>query len=576
MSLSTRPKRLWRTHPEPPDSYFARMAAYPPIAARVLYNRGIRGPEEAKDFLDAALPAGESGSLLHEFRPAVERLAHAVERGERIAVYGDFDADGVTSAAILTKGLRGLGVTVMPYIPDRVAEGHGLNEGAVRLLAESGADLIVTADCGITDADEVALAAELGVDTIVTDHHSPPARLPDAAAVVNPKLPGQPAAYRELASCGVAYKLIEALYEHAGKTVGESLSGLAALGTIADMAPLTGGNRALVRHGIAALNGACDAGIKALIEVSRIRAGRVDAEAVSFSLAPRINAPGRMGHAEDGYKLLTAESADEAAALAKTLDAKNLERRTVTAAIVDKVLERRAAFESSPIIILGDADFPPGVVGLAAGRLTDQYYRPAIVCTTGPEETRGSCRSIPEFDMIEALRRVDGEAGGIFLRYGGHAQAAGFTVAADRFAELTERLTAVAAEELRGVELAPRLEIDAEVPLDRIDGATIKTLRRMEPYGQGNPPPTFLARGVEALDARPLGASGDHLRLKIRAGRVTWNAIYFNAAVPAEAARGALDLVFALKVDRFGEHETLRLEVLDLALHTAGVQTAML
>ena len=552
------------------------MAAYPPIAARVLYNRGIRGPEEAKDFLDASLPAGESGSLLHEFRPAVERLARAVERGERIAVYGDFDADGVTSAAILTKGLRDLGVTVMPYIPDRVAEGHGLNEGAVRLLAESGVDLIITADCGITDADEVALAAELGVDTIVTDHHSPPARLPDAAAVVNPKLPGQPAVYRELASCGVAYKLIEALYEHAGKTVGESLSGLAALGTIADMAPLTGGNRALVRQGIAALNGACDAGIKALIEVSRIRAGRVDAEAVSFSLAPRINAPGRMGHAEDGYKLLTAESADEAAALAKTLDAKNLERRTVTAAIVDRVLERRAAFESSPIIILGDADFPPGVVGLAAGRLTDQYYRPAIVCTTGPEETRGSCRSIPEFDMIEALRRVDGEAGGILLRYGGHAQAAGFTVAADRFAELTERLTVVAAEELRGVELAPRLEIDAEVPLDRIDGATIKTLRRMEPYGQGNPPPTFLARGVEALDARPLGASGDHLRLKIRAGRVTWSAIYFNAAVPAEAARGALDLVFALKVDRFGEHETLRLEVLDLALHTAGVQTAML
>ena len=168
------------------------MAAYPPIAARVLYNRGIRGPEEAEAFLDATLPRGEGGSLLHEFRPAVERLARAVEQGERIAVYGDFDADGVTSSAILTKGLRGLGATVMPYIPDRVAEGHGLNEGAVRLLAESGADLIVTADCGITDADEVALAAELGVDTIVTDHHSPPARLPDAAAVVNPKLPGQP------------------------------------------------------------------------------------------------------------------------------------------------------------------------------------------------------------------------------------------------------------------------------------------------------------------------------------------------------------------------------------------------
>ena len=552
------------------------MAAYPPIAARVLYNRGIRGPEEAKEFLDAALPAGESGSLLHEFRPAVERLASAIERGERVAVYGDFDADGVTSSAILTNGLRGLGVTVMPYIPDRVAEGHGLNEGAVRLLAESGADLIVTADCGITDADEVALAAELGVDTIVTDHHSPPERLPDAAAVVNPKLPGQPATYRDLASCGVAYKLIEALYEHGGKAPKESLLGLAALGTIADMAPLTSGNRVLVREGLAALNRADDAGIKALIEVSGIGSGRVDAEAVSFALAPRINAAGRMGHAEDGYKLLTAESEDEAAELAKVLDAKNLERRTATKTIIDKVLERRAAFESSPIIILGDADFPPGVVGLAAGRLTDQYYRPAIVCTTGTEETRGSCRSIPEFDIIKALRRVDREADGIFLRYGGHAQAAGFTVAADRFDELTERLTAVAAEVLRDVELAPRLDIDAEVSLDRIDGVTIKALRRIEPYGQGNPPPTFLARGVEAREARPLGSSGDHLRLKIRAGRVTWNAVYFNAGIPPEAARGALDLVFALKVDRFGGYETLQLEVLDLALHSDGVQTAML
>ncbi len=552
------------------------MAAYPPIAARVLYNRGIRGPEEAEAFLDAALPAGESGSLLHEFRPAVERLARAVEQGERIAIYGDFDADGITSSAILTKGLRGLGLTVMPYIPDRVAEGHGLNEGAVRLLAESGADLIVTADCGITDADEVALAAELGVDTIVTDHHSPPARLPDAAAVVNPKLPGQPAAYRDLASCGVAYKLMEALYEHGGKDLSESLLGLAALGTIADMAPLTAGNRALTREGLAALNRAEDAGIKALIEVAGIGPGRVDSEAVSFALAPRINAPGRMGHAEDGYKLLTAESEEEAAALAKALDEKNLERRTATTAILDKVMEQRAAFESRPIIILGDAEFPPGLVGLAAGRLTDQYYRPAVVCTVGPEETRGSCRSIPEFNIIEALRRVDREAEGIFLRYGGHAQAAGFTVAAERFGEFTERLTAVAAEELRDMELAPRLDIDAEVSLDRIDGATIKALRRVEPYGQGNPPPTFLARGVQALDARTLGAGGEHLRLKIRAGRVTWNAIYFNAEAPPEAVQGALDLVFALKVDRFGGYATLQLEVLDLALHTAGVQTAML
>jgi len=242
------------------------MAAYPPIAARVLYNRGVRSPEAAAEFLDASLPAGEGGSLLHEFRPAVERLARAVEQGERVAVYGDFDADGVTSSAILAKGLRGLGVTVMPYIPDRLVEGHGLNEGAVRLLAESGADLIVTADCGITDADEVALAAELGVDTIVTDHHSPPARLPDAAAVVNPKLPGQPEAYRDLASCGVAYKLMEALYEHGGRDLSESLLGLAALGTIADVAPLTAGNRALAREGLAALNRAEDAGIKALLD----------------------------------------------------------------------------------------------------------------------------------------------------------------------------------------------------------------------------------------------------------------------------------------------------------------------
>lgn len=571
MALGSRGNRLWQISPIPPESYFARMAGWPPIIAHVLYNRGIRTPEEAHAFLDPVLATGETASLLNEFRPAVDRLARALEAGETIAIYGDFDADGVTSAAILTKGLRAIGAKLIPYIPDRVSEGHGLNKDAVHSLKDAGANLIVTADCGVTDVGEVALAADLNVDVIITDHHTPPATLPEAVAIVNPKMPGQPANYRELASCGVAYKLMEALYEYLSKDLDDALLGLAALGTIADMALLTEANRSLVHYGLGALNRTKDVGLRALIEVARLGAGQVDSQAVSFSLAPRLNAPGRIDHAEASFKLLTTESDTEAKELAKVLDEKNVIRRTETAAIMEKVLERQDECQSRPIIILGDPDFPPGVVGLAAGRLAERYYRPAIVCTVGAKETRGSCRSIPEFNMIEALRQLDG----IFDRYGGHDQAAGFTIATDCLPEFTDRMTAIASEQLVDIELSPRLDIDAEVSLDRIDGQTIKMLRKIEPYGQGNRPPTLLSRGVDIVEARPMGAKGDHLRLKIKAGRVTWNAVCFNAALSAEAARGKLDLVFSLRVDRFGSYETLQLEALDVAPHSAAVQASL-
>lgn len=571
MTLESRGNRLWQISPTPPESYFTRMGGFPPIVAHVLYNRGIRTPEEAHVFLDPVLATGKTASLLNEFRPAVDRLARALEAGETIAIYGDFDADGVTSAAILTKGLRAIGAKLIPYIPDRVSEGHGLNKDAVQLLKDAGANLIVTADCGVTDVGEVALAADLNVDVIITDHHTPPARLPEAVAIVNPKMPGQPANYRELASCGVAYKLIEALYEHLSKDLDDALLGMAALGTIADMALLTEANRSLVHYGLGALNRTNDVGLRALIEVAGLGAGQVDSQAVSFSLAPRLNAPGRIDHAEASFKLLTTESDTEAKELAKVLDEKNVARRTETAAIMDKVLERQDECQSRPIIILGDPDFPPGVVGLAAGRLAEQYYRPAIVCTVGAKETRGSCRSIPEFNMIEALRQLDG----IFDRYGGHDQAAGFTIATDCLPEFTDRMTAIASEQLADIELSPRLDIDVEVSLDRIDGETIKMLRKIEPYGQGNRPPTLLSRGVDIVEARPMGAKGDHLRLKIKTGRVTWNAVCFNAALSAEAARGKLDLVFSLRVDRFGSYETLQLEALDVAPHSAAAQASL-
>ncbi len=563
MISSRKLRRAWQLLPPADREELESLGDLSPLIAQLLRNRGVTSREEAHVFLHPQPMAQHNPLRLPNAEAAVERIASAIEGQETIAIFGDFDADGVTSAALLMEGMRALGARLVPYIPDRVAEGHGLNLPAIHFLREQGVQLIVTADCGITSAGEVAAAADLGIDTVITDHHAPPETLPGAVAVVDPKIPGAPDAYADLAAVGVAFTLMEALYARMGRPTDETLLEYVALGTVADISPMRGENRYLVSQGLDHLNNTKRPGISELLKVSGLAPGQVDTEAISFALGPRINAPGRVEHADPSFQLLVAQSAAEARPLAEMLNAKNIERRQLTENLVAKVEAMLEAMGDAlpAILILGDPEFIPGVIGLAAGKLAEQYHRPSIVCQVGPQETRGSCRSIPEFNIIEALRRCDG----IFDRYGGHAQAAGFTLPTRDFDGLKTRLIEIASEALREQTLTPSLLIDAELPLEGLNGQAIRALRELAPHGLDNPPPTLLSRNVKVKEARSMGKDGQHTRLKLQAGNVTWSAVAFDFAMEGQPAPPLIDVVYTLSADRWNGGEMLQLRVLDMA-----------
>ncbi|MBF8299166.1 MAG: recJ [Dehalococcoidia bacterium] len=553
------PKRAWHVLPRATKDELQAVGGHP-LIAQLLFNRGMRTATEAQGFFQPQVDIGDP-FLLPDAAPAVRRLARAIRAKEQIGIFGDFDADGVTSAAVLTEALRGLGASPIAYIPDRVAEGHGLNLSAIQYLRERGVSLVVTADCGIGSPGEVAAASEFGIDTIITDHHLPPARLPDAVAVVNPKLSHGDPRYTDLASVGVASRLMDALYGEMGQTPDQSLLEFVALGTIADLAPMHGAaNRSLVRQGLQQLNTTKRPGILELLKVAHLQPGQVDTESIAYALGPRINAPGRLDHATPSYQLLVARSSAEAAPLAAVLDARNTERQRLTREILQKV---KAALEMPlpPILVLGSPEFPAGIVGLAAGKLTEEFHRPSVVCEVGPEETRGSCRSIPEFNIVQALRQCED----LFTRYGGHAQAAGFSMPTRNFPLLRQRLLQIAEASLKPESLTPRLVIDAELPLDRINSDVIRGMRDFAPYGQQNPSPVFLSRRIEVRETRPMGAEGQHTRLKLRAGSITWDAVAFDTGEGTKLPTGWVDLVYTLHVDRWGGQSTLQMRALDMA-----------
>jgi single-stranded-DNA-specific exonuclease len=335
-----------------------------------------------------------------------------------------------------------------------------------------------------------------------------------------------------------------------------------ALGTVADLAPLSGENRYLVKRGIEVLNSTTNPGIREMASMAGLSMGRLDTESISYALAPRINAAGRVDHAIISYRLLTATSPTEARPLAEELELRNRERQKQTADILEKASKQVvAALEEDPLLMVGSEDYPAGVVGLAASKLVEEHHRPAIVLALGKEISRASARSIPEFDMIAALRRCQD----LFLRYGGHSQAAGFVILNKNLEPLRHRLMSIAEEQLAGVELQPSIQIDLELSLREVKGRLIKLIGLMAPFGYGNPPPTFLSRGIRVVDARVLGDEGKHLRLKLRDGPVVWDAIGFDLGSQADHLAPALDIVYRIKVDHWGGRNALQLELLDLA-----------
>lgn len=557
--------KTWLVAPQAPQSHISCFPAHSPLLIQVLYTRGVSDPLEISDFLATRWAKGDP-FLMHDMSRAVDVLIRAIKRKEPIAVYGDFDADGVTSTALLVQALTGLRANVQAYIPNRVDEGYGLNLEALRKLYGQGVRLVVTVDCGIRAVQEIEQARR-GLEFIVTDHHSVGSELPFASAVLNPKRPDCPYPFKELAGVGVAFKLAQALIQEATAckmpvdVEEHSLLDLVALGTVADMVPLLGENRFLVQRGLETINESRREGLRALMRAAKIRLGAVSASTIGFVLGPRLNAAGRIKDASLSYRLLVTGNPAEAEGLARQLNDTNRLRQQMTLDAY-KLAEQIALDENSstPILYAADRSFAPGIVGLVAGRLTETHYRPAIVIKQGDRVSRGSCRSISEFHITHALD----ECRDLLVRYGGHAAAAGLTVQNDKLDELIANLNHIAQRELGDKELVPTLNIDAEVALSEMDWATLEWLERLEPCGYANPAPLFLSRSVQVLDTHVVGSEGRHIKLTLGDGTKQYDAIAFRQADCVPQLGKCVDVVYALEVNEWQGTRRLQLNIQDI------------
>ena len=552
----------WNLLPSVPDNHLANASGFPPLIAQLLYNRGLVNPSQLELFVAADKRLSGNPFLLPDIHQAVARIYQALLSGENIAVYGDFDADGITATALLVRGLSALGGKATPYIPHRLTEGYGLKIAALENLYQQGISLVITVDCGITALSQVKKAKRMGLDIIITDHHTPPSEIPPAIAIVNPKLTNSNYTFSELAGVGVALKLLQALFQSIGKEKQvEELADLVALGTVADMVPLLGENRYLVKQGLNLINTAPRLGVREMLTQAGLPIGSLDTDCISWVIAPRLNAAGRLEHAMTSYELLMTDSPEEAHTLTMRLEEKNAERQRLTDRVLAKARKQVLDQGISPLLIASDSDYPAGISGLVASKLSGEFYRPAIVIKTGELVSSGSCRSIPEFDIILALNQCRH----LLSQFGGHSQAAGFTLLTKNLARLRQALLPLAANQLAGVDLRPHLDIDAEVTLHDLTGDTFPTIQQLAPFGHGNPLPTFVSRGVEVTDCRTMGSNGEHLRMRLKQGGTVWDGVGFGMGNLLSEASSPLNIVYNLEIDRWGGEERLRLNILDFA-----------
>lgn len=537
---------------------------YPPVLQQALFNRGVATAEAANRFLRAESPFDTSPWQMKDMHTAVARILSAIQSGELIAVYGDYDVDGVTATALLVSALQAIGAEAREYIPNRFDEGYGLNKEALSQLKESGVSLVISVDCGIRSPAEAEHARSIGLDLIITDHHEPAGELPQALAVLNPKQPGDNYPEKYLAGVGIAYKLAQALFEkRPPETLNpDSLLDLVALGTVADLAPLTGENRVLVRGGLRQLRAAQRQGAVSLAAVSDISLAKVTAINIGFALGPRLNASGRLESALDSYRLLVTNDLFEAGTLAQKLDVQNRERQRITRQIQAQAeILALGDAEQAPLMLFAvDPGFNPGVVGLAAARLTEAYYRPSVVGHNDGEFTRCSCRSIPEFHITKALD----ECAELFERHGGHAAAAGFTIRNERLPELQTRLAQIAERELAGKDLRHTYLADAEVQLPELTFDLLKSLDYLEPTGYGNPGTVFITRNVKIVSGRAVGTDAKHLKLVVSDGRINFDCIGFRLGEWAGQLPERADLLFTFETNEFNGRTTLQLNLKDL------------
>lgn len=498
----------------------------PPLLASLLVTRGIKHPEEASRFMDQSLLDLHDPYQMSGVKEAVPRIRQAVESGEGILIYGDYDADGVSSTALMIELMRRLKASYEFYIPHRSKEGYGLHNHALKQAHENGISLIITVDTGISAVEQISYASELGIDVIVTDHHEPPLKLPEAYALINPKLPYCPYPFKGLAGVGVAYKLASALL---GEDTPDAWLELVALGTIADLMPLIDENRVLVRKGLKQMAESSFPGMSALLHIAGWNPGEVSATNVAFGLAPRINAAGRMSHAFEALDVLTATSMEAAEAAAEKLDLLNRERQQLVDDIVREAFERIEAIEAVKpvpnVLVVAGEGWNVGVVGIVASKILERYYRPTLVLGINSDtgECKGSARSIPGFDIYEALTHCDE----LLDHYGGHPAAAGMSLLVSHLEEFEQRLNDFSQAILKPEHFIPSLQAELECRLGEITLPVIEQLAQLEPFGMGNPSPRLLIREAELLDYRQMGKDSKHLKLTIRQDGNVMEAVAF-------------------------------------------------
>jgi single-stranded-DNA-specific exonuclease len=558
--------KRWTISPRIPSQASSDLKAFPPILQQILFNRGLGTDAEARAFLRAQPNFNSDPFQFTGMSTAVERIRYALDHNEPIAIYGDYDVDGVTATALMVEALQKLGANVRGYIPNRFDEGYGLNKDALDSLKADGVKLVITVDCGIRSPDEALHSQTIGLDLIISDHHHPDGlNLPPALAVINPKQHGDIYPDKDLAGVGIAYKIIEALVsvqQSASNFKLEDLLDLVALGTVADLAPLVGENRVLVRKGLKQIRETKRQGLFSLAGVAEMKIDKVTAGNIGFMLGPRLNASGRLESALASFELLTTTDFMRAGQLAQQLDVQNKQRQTITRSMQKQAEE--IAMSDDPeafLLFAAHADFNPGVVGLAASRLTEVYYRPAIVAAQNAEETRGSCRSIPEFHITDALDQCKD----LLVRHGGHAAAAGFTVKNQNLPELVTRLKSIAKDQLSGKDLRQTLSADMEVSLAELNFEVLKNLEYIEPTGYGNPDAVFVSRDVKVKSSRTVGADAKHLKLTLEDDRgAIFDSIGFRLGHLRDTLPARVDVLYHLEANEWNGKRALQLNLKDI------------
>jgi single-stranded-DNA-specific exonuclease len=568
--------KKWDVAPKAPSTLLRRYQKINPILAQLLYNRGLQTPEEAYHFLydkDIASTAGDPREM-KDMRKAVDRIRYAIKEGEPIVVYGDFDADGVTATTLMMEVLTKLKANVSAYIPHRVDEGYGLNSPALEELAAKGTKLVITVDCGIRSVQEVEDAKAVGLDLVITDHHSVGPEIPDAYAVVNPQQEDC-VGDKNIAGVGVAFMTARALFldalerngknkHHAAiyKQILDSLLDLVAIGTVADIMPLnTPTNRSLVRQGLQVINTAKRPGIRALMDVAGLKPGGVTAMGIGFGIAPRINAAGRLDNALEAYNLLSAPDEGTAKKYADRLQSLNTKRQSLTREAQERIRDQleRSNGLAGELLFAVDDQVSPGIVGLVAGRLAEEFFRPTIVVEKGLEECHASCRSIPQFHITNALD----ECADLLVRHGGHAMAAGLTVLPENLVLLQQRLSEKARFALDGLVLQPTIDIDMELSIRDASMELAEDLAILEPTGHKNGQAVFMSRNLRVVDSRLIKDS--HLKLKLVGdNEPPIEAIGFSLGDWLADIPERIDVVYNLEINEWLGRRNLQLRLRDI------------